>query len=138
MKWVCVVAILAATSGIASAADWSAADDKGLKTYTLAEAETRLELVCDPDLLWEPPEFHLVVKRNGEVLDGPTLTAAKDAESVTLTLTGGAVVAQDRDAWNKLIALISNPGTVSFEAEGESFSVTFDDHREGNCSRPPL
>lgn len=134
MKLIVATAVFAMTSGMAMAATWSHEDDKGLQIYTLVDGETRLELVCDPDKLWEPAEFHLIMKRNGTVIEDATVTASKGESSVTLPMMGGAVVAQDKDAWEQLVGLMSEAGTVSFQAGTHAFSVAFDAQREGNCS----
>ena len=136
MKVLYVLAAVALACGPAAAADWKSSEDKGLKLYRLVDGANRLDLVCDPEGLWEPPEFHLFLSPSGSILNGASLTATKDEESVTLPLVAGAVVSRQPDLWNKLIGMISEPGTVTFISDATSVAITFDASREGDCLRP--
>ena len=136
MRVLYVLAAVVMASGPASAAEWKSSEDKGLKLYSLVEGANRLDLVCDPEGLWEPAEFHLFFSPSGSVLTGASLTVTKDDESVTLPVVAGAVVGRQPDLWNKLIGMISEPGTVTFESDAISAAITFDSAREGDCLRP--
>ncbi len=136
MKVLYVLAAVAMACGPAAAAEWKSSEDKGLRLYSLIDGSARLDLVCDPEGLWEPAEFHLSVIPSGAVLTGSSLTATKGDESVTLPVASGAVLGRDAEAWNKLIGMISEPGTVTFESDATSVSITFDAAREGDCLRP--
>lgn len=43
------------------AGQWQTEEDKGIFLHSLQEGTARLEMVCDPDGIWLPPEFHVLV-----------------------------------------------------------------------------
>lgn len=136
MKAIIAAAILIGTCGMASANEWSAKDDKGLKVYNLRDGSATVDLVCDPDNLWEPPEYHLVVKQSGNVLDGSTVEIRKGEEALTMPLSGGSILSTDREGWNKLIELLSQPGLIEFAAGGNTVALNAANALTSDCERP--
>lgn len=135
MKAIIAAAIVVATCGMASANEWSAKDDKGLKVYNLRDGSATLDLVCDPDNLWEPPEYHLVVKQGGNILDGSSVEIKKGEEALTMPLSGGSILSTDRDGWNKLIELLSQPGLIEFHAGENTVALNATSALTSGCAR---
>lgn len=135
MKAIYAAMIFAATCSAASAGEWSSQDDKGLKVYSLHDGAVAVDLVCDPDSLWEPPEYHLVVKHGGAVLDGESVRVQKGDEAVTLPMAGGSILSTDRDGWNKVIELVSEPGTIEFQAAGQAVAIEAESGLVSECKR---
>lgn len=134
MKGFCA-AVLLASCGAAGAAEWTETDDKGLRLHALQDGTTTISLVCDSDGLWEPPEYHLVLQDGGGGFGTGEIQVSKDELTLTLALSGGAILSTDRTAWNVLIDLLSKPGPVTFAAAGRRVVVSSTEGLVSRCKR---
>ena len=64
-----LISFLAALALPVGAGEWKSEEDKGIFLHTIRGGTARLELVCDPEGVWVPAEFHVVVTpKPGEFL----------------------------------------------------------------------
>lgn len=135
MKMMIAVAALSMIGAVeAGAANWSASQDKGLRVYTLREGAARVDMVCDPEGIWAPnPEYHIIPSTGGQVLDGGTVTIKNGDQSVTATIGGGSILADDAKSWNALLAVVTAPGDLSFAAGGKTISLHVDKAIQTEC-----
>ena len=134
-KSVTAVLALAATALPLSAAQWKVTEDKGLLEYTIQEGTARLELVCDPERVWLPPEFHLVVTpAAGQFLQGTTIEVRTETETQTFPLSGGSIVGREPDMWNKVVATLAKPGPITFSAGGQDVAFTIEGELSADCA----
>ena len=117
------------------AAEWQSAEDKGIFLHTIQEGTARLELVCDPEGAWLPPEFHVVVTpAPGQFLEGTTIEVCTETETQTFPLSGGSIVSRDPEVWNKVVATLSKPGPITFSAGGQDVSFNIEDELKADCA----
>ena len=132
---VVTVLFLTATAPPVSAAQWQSTEDKGLFEYTLQDGTARLELVCDPEGVWLPPEFHVVVTpAPGQFLEGTTIEVRTETETQTFPLSGGSIVGREPEAWNKVVATLAKPGPITFSAGGQDVSFKIEDELKADCT----
>lgn len=137
-KFLMTLAVLSSTASavMAQGATWDASENRGLKLYTASQGSVKASLVCDPDNLWEPAEYHLQVQSSGAVLPGNSVTVSAGEESVTVPLSGGAILSNDRESWNKILAMLAAPGKVTFAAGDVQVQLDFASETTLNCLRP--
>lgn len=117
------------------AAEWQSVEDKNLFLHTIQEGTARLELVCDPEGAWLPPEYHVVVTpAPGQFLEGTTIEVRTETETQTFPLSGGSVVSREPEVWNKVVATLSKPGPITFSAGGQDVSFTIEDELKADCT----
>lgn len=134
-SFVVTVLSLAGAAIPVSAAQWQSTEDKGLFEYTLQEGTARLELVCDPEGAWLPPEFHVVVTpAPGQFLEGTTIEVRTETETQTFPLSGGSIVSRDPEVWNKVVETLAKPGPITFSASGQDVSFTIEDELKADCT----
>ena len=121
---------------MADGARWDADDRRGLKLFTASQGSVKVSLVCDPDNLWEPAEYHLQAHSNGAVLPGNSVTVSAGEESVTVPLSGGSILSNDRESWNKILVMLESPGKVRFAAGNVQVQLDLADEATLNCKRP--
>lgn len=138
-KIICSTLIIAAALGSASGKEWSQNTVKGLQVFEFHEGTANLNLVCDPEGIWEPAEFHLLLTRSGQTLEGSSVSVTKGKSSLSLPLTGGAVLSTDQAAWNGLIDLLSDAGQGAITFSSDSASITINPDLpisdSGSCKR---
>lgn len=126
------LAILALPVG---AGEWRSEENKGIFLHTIQNGPARLELVCDPEGIWLPPEFHVVVMpAPGQFLEGTTIEVSTETETQTFPLSGGSIVGRDPDVWNNVVATLAKPGPITFSAGGEDVSFTIEDELKADCT----
>lgn len=128
-------AMLVSMAAPSIAADWTSGEDKGLRFYDLQDGASRVLLVCDPDGVWSPPSYHVTPSEAGVTLSGTSVDVTAGEKTLTLPLSGGSILGQDKDAWNELLPLLTTPGTVSFAAAGKVFTVEVSGAIDTNCAR---
>lgn len=136
MNRIAIAAIIAASTAFpAVAAQWQEEQDKGIFLYTLHEGTARLEMVCDPEGLWTPPEFHVVATDGGQFLEGDTVEVKTADGSETFPLSGGSILGATPEVWNSLVEMLITPGTVTFSAGGKEVPFAIDSAIETNCTQ---
>ena len=134
-KSVMAALALAVTALPLSAAQWKVTEDKGLLEYTIQEGTARLELVCDPEGVWLPPEFHVVVTpAPGQFLEGTTIEVRSETETQTFPLSGGSIVGREPEVWNKVVATLAKPGPITFSAGGQDVAFTIEGELTADCT----
>lgn len=137
----CLVADLALVLSTvpALAGQWKTEEDKGIFLHSVQQGRARLEMVCDPDGIWLPPEFHVLVTDAGAVLDGTTVEVRTDTETLSYPLSGGAILGATPEGWNRLVAALSHPGTMSFSTASRTVSFDIENSLTADCIRtaPP-
>ena len=117
------------------AAEWQSVEDKNLFLHTIQDGTARLELVCDPEDAWLPPEYHVVVTpAPGQFLEGTTIEVRTETETQTFPLSGGSIVSREPEVWNKVVATLSKPGPITFSAGGQDVSFTIEDELKADCT----
>ena len=118
-----------------SAAQWQSSENKGLFEYMLQDGTARLELVCDPEGVWLPPEFHVVVTpAPGQFLEGTTIEVRSETETQTFPLSGGSIVGREPEVWNKVVATLAKPGPITFSAGGQDVAFTIEGELTADCT----
>ncbi|WP_265501265.1 hypothetical protein [Paracoccus beibuensis] len=118
-----------------SAAQWQSEEVKGIFSHTVQDGTARLEVVCDPEGLWTPPEFHVVATENGRFMEGDTVEVRTDAKTMTYSLSGGSILGETAEEWNELIAAIGKPGTITFSATGKEVTFNIEGSLPADCVR---
>jgi hypothetical protein len=126
---------LAASALPVSAAQWQSEEVKGIFSHTVQDGTARLEVVCDPEGLWTPPEFHVVATDSGQFMEGDTVEVRTENETLTYPLSGGSILGETAEEWNKLIAAIGTPGTITFSASGKEITLNIEGSLPANCVR---
>lgn len=126
---------LAASALPISAAQWQSEEVKGIFSHTVQDGTARLEVVCDPEGLWTPPEFHVVATDSGQFMEGDTVEVRTETEALTYPLSGGSILGETAEEWNELIAAIETPGTITFTASGKEVILTIEGSLPANCVR---
>ena len=117
------------------AGEWQSEENKGIFLHTIQEGTARLELVCDPEGVWLPPEFHVVVTpAPGQFLEGTSIEVRTETETQTFSLSGGSIVSRDPEVWNKVVATLAKPGPITFSAGGQDVSFTIEDELKADCT----
>lgn len=118
-----------------SAAEWQSVEDKGIFLHTIQEGTARLELVCDPEGAWLPPEYHVVVTpAPGQFLEGTTIEVRTETETQTFPLSGGSIVSREPEVWNKVVAILAKSGPITFSAGGQDVSFIIEDELKADCT----
>ena len=126
------LAVLASPVG---AAEWQSAEDKGIFLHTIQDGTARLELVCDPEGAWLPPEFHVVVTpAPGQFLEGTTIEVCTETETQTFPLSGGSIVSREPEVWNKVVAILAKSGPITFSAGGQDVAFTIEGELTADCT----
>lgn len=116
------------------AGEWDSEEDKGIFLHTIQDGTARLELVCDPEGIWIPAEFHVVVTpAPGQFLEGATIEVRTEAETQTFPLSGGSIVGRDPEVWNKVVATLAKPGPITFSADGQDVTLTIEGELSADC-----
>lgn len=119
----------------ADAGEWQTEENKGIFLHTIQEGTARLELVCDPEGVWLPPEFHVVVTpAPGQFLEGTTIEVRTETETQTFPLSGGSIVGREPEIWNKVVATLAKPGPITFSAGGQDVSFTIEGELSADCT----
>jgi len=126
---------LAASALPVSAAQWQSEEVKGIFSHTIQDGTARLEVVCDPEGLWTPPEFHVVATDSGRFMEGDTVEVRTETETLTYPLSGGSILGETAEEWNELIAAIGTPGTITFSASGKEVTLNVEGSLPANCVR---
>lgn len=117
------------------AGEWKSEEDKGLFLHTIQDGRARLELVCDPEGIWIPAEFHVVVTPTpGEFLQGTTIEIRTEVETQTFPLSGGSIVGREPEVWNKVVATLAKPGPITFSAGGKDVAFTIEGELSADCT----
>lgn len=116
------------------AGQWQSEENKGIFLHTIQDGTARLELVCDPEKLWIPPEFHVVVSEAGQFLQGNTVEVSTDVETLTVPLSGGSILGREPDVWNSIVAMLAQPGTVSFKAGEQELTFNIEGELTVDCN----
>ena len=118
-----------------SAAQWQSEEVKGIFSHTIQEGSARLELVCDPEGVWLPPEYHVVVTpAPGQFLQGTSIEVRTATETQTFPLSGGSIVSSEPEVWNKVVATLAKPGPITFSAGGQDVSFTIEGELTADCT----
>ena len=117
------------------AGQWQTEEDKGIFLHSLQEGTARLEMVCDPDGIWLPPEFHVLVTDGGQFMEGNTVEVSTEAETLTYPLSGGSILGATPEVWNQLVTALSKPGTVTFSTETETVAFNIENSLTADCNR---
>lgn len=126
------LAVLALPVG---AGEWQSEENKGIFLHTIQEGTARLELVCDPEGVWLPPEFHVVVTpAPGQFLEGTTIEVRSETETQTFPLSGGSIVGREPEVWNKVVATLAKPGPITFSAGGQDVAFTIKGELTADCT----
>lgn len=133
-SFVVTVLSLATTALPVSAGEWQSSEYKGLFEYTLRDGTARLALVCDPEGIWMPPEFHVVVTDAGQFLQGTKVDVRTETETQTFPLSGGSIVSRDPEVWNKVVATLAKPGPITFSAGGQDVAFTIEGELTADCT----
>ena len=134
-KFVILAAFLSVLALPVGAGEWKSEENKGIFLHTIQEGTARLELVCDPEGAWLPPEFHVVVTpAPGQFLEGTTIEVRTETETQTFPLSGGSIVSRDPEVWNKVVATLAKPGPITFSAGGQDVSFTIEDELKADCT----
>ena len=117
------------------AGEWQSEENKGIFLHTIQEGTARLELVCDPEGVWLPPEFHVVVTpAPGQFLEGTSIEVRTETETQTFPLSGGSIVGREPKIWNKVVATLTKPGPITFSAGGQDVSFTIEGELSADCT----
>ena len=117
------------------AGEWQSAENKGIFLHTIQEGTARLELVCDPEGVWLPPEFHVVVTPAlGQFLEGTSIEVRTETETQTFPLSGGSIVGREPEVWNKVVAILAKPGPITFSAGGQDVAFTIEGDLTADCT----
>ena len=126
------LAVLALPVG---AGQWQSEENKGIFLHTIQEGTARLELVCDPEGIWIPAEYHVVVTpAPGHFLEGTTIEGRTETETHTFPLSGGSIVSREPEGWNKVVAILAKPGPITFSAGGQDVSFTIEGELTADCT----
>lgn len=126
---------VAASALPVSAAQWQSEEVKGIFSHTVQDGTARLEVVCDPEGLWTPPEFHVVATDSGHFMEGDTVEVRTETETLTYPLSGGSILGETAEEWNELIAAIGTPGTITFSASGKEVTLNIEGSLSADCVR---
>lgn len=117
------------------AGEWQSKENKGIFLHTIQDGTARLELVCDPEGVWLPPEFHvLVTPAPGQFLEGTSIEVRTETESQTFPLSGGSIVGREPEVWNKVVATLAKPGPITFSAGGQDVAFTIEGELAADCA----
>ena len=117
------------------AGEWKSEEDKGLFLHTIQDGTARLELVCDPEGAWLPPEYHVVVTpAPGQFLQGTSIEVRTETETQTFPLSGGSIVGREPEVWNKVVATLAKPGPITFSAGGKDVAFTIEGELTADCT----
>ena len=117
------------------AGEWQSEENKGIFLHTIQEGTARLELVCDPEGVWLPPEFHVVVTpAPGQFLEGTTIEVRSETETQNFPLSGGSIVGREPEVWNKVVATLAKPGPITFSAGGQDVAFTIEGELTADCT----
>lgn len=126
------LAVLALPVG---AGQWQYDENKGIFLHTIQDGTARLELVCDPEGIWIPAEFHVVVTpAPGQFLEGTTIEVRTKMGTQTFPLSGGSIVSRDPEVWNKVVETLAKPGPITFSAGGQDVSFTIEGELTADCT----
>jgi len=117
------------------AGEWQTEEDKGIFLHTLQEGTARLEMVCDPEGIWMPPEFHVLVTEGGQFMEGNTVEVSTKAETLTYPLSGGSILGATPEVWNQLVSALSEPGTVTFSTPTETVAFNIENRLTADCDQ---
>lgn len=132
---VAAAVMLLMPASTAGAAEWQTVEDKGIFLHSLRDGSAKLEMVCDPDELWSPPEFHVLVTDGGHFLEGDVVEFRAGDEALKYPLSGGSIVGVNADEWNALVAVLSRPGSVSFSAAGIEIKLKVEGALRADCEQ---
>ncbi|MCY1741017.1 hypothetical protein [Ensifer sp. SL37] len=118
------------------AGQWVKSDDKGLSVYNLRDGQKQINMACDPEALWDPPEYHVTVSDGRTFLAGDRAEVKSGRETITLPLSGDSFLAgKDTKHWNKLVAMLTKPGTVTFRDGKSEIAVKIDAAIKNDCMK---
>lgn len=107
LKPITVFAFLTAAAQAAAATGWTTTSDKGIELHQIAADHVQVTIVCDPNGVWEPAEFHMTIKVGGAAIPaGKASISSGEATADLQVYDGGNIV--KTDTWPELMAVFQS------------------------------
>lgn len=129
MKPAMLAMVLVWFGGASMADTWEQGENKGLTVYRAIGQGIEATMVCDPEKLMEPPEYHLTFKVGGQEKSGEYVVSAGD-QVAKAHLDYGTAMDADLAA---IVAVLQSSASVDVSVDGASYQLVTDKPFAGKC-----